>query len=202
MSVSFSLTWDYRCPFARNMHEHVLTGLSAGAGWDVTFVPFSLGQAHVAEGETDVWEDPSRDRGILALQAGVVVRDRFPDAFPAVHRGLFAARHDEGRHLEDEDVVREVLAGASVDVDAVLATIADGSALKQVRIEHEAAVADANVWGVPTFIAGGQSVFVRLMTRSPLGSEPQESIRAIDRILDLVTGWPDLNELKHTSLPR
>jgi protein-disulfide isomerase-like protein with CxxC motif len=202
VSVEFGLTWDYRCPFARNMHEHVLTGLAAGADWRVNFVPFSLGQAHVGEGDTDVWDEPSKDRGILALQAGVVVRDQFPDAFPGVHRALFAARHDEGKHLEDEAVVRAVLDAHDVDTDAVFATIADGTALKRVRAEHEAAVGDDGVWGVPTFLAGGQAVFVRLMTRSPLGADPKESIRAIERILDLVTGWPDLNEFKHTTLPR
>ena len=28
--TAFSVTWDYRCPFARNAHEHVLAGLDAG----------------------------------------------------------------------------------------------------------------------------------------------------------------------------
>jgi hypothetical protein len=45
--LAFAVTWDYRCPFARNAHEHVLDGLAAGAEWDVTFLPFSLGQVHV-----------------------------------------------------------------------------------------------------------------------------------------------------------
>jgi len=40
MSLTFAVTWDYRCPFARNAHEHVLTALDAGADWDVRFVPF------------------------------------------------------------------------------------------------------------------------------------------------------------------
>ena len=44
MSTSFAVTWDYRCPFARNAAEHVLTALEAGADWDVTWVPFSLNQ--------------------------------------------------------------------------------------------------------------------------------------------------------------
>jgi protein-disulfide isomerase-like protein with CxxC motif len=202
MPTSFAITWDYRCPFARNAHEHVLAGLAAGADWDVTFVPFSLGQAHVAEGEPDVWDNPQKDTGLLALQAGTVVRDLDAAAFPRVHRALFAARHDEGLHIEDEAVVRAALSGAGADADAVLARIADGSALEQVRKEHEAIVADANVWGVPTFVAAGQSVFVRLMTRSPEGADPQPSITAIERVMDLVTGWPDLNEFKHTSIPR
>jgi protein-disulfide isomerase-like protein with CxxC motif len=202
MSTSFAITWDYRCPFARNAHEHVLTGLAAGADWDVTFVPFSLGQVHVAEGEPDVWDNPAKDTGLLALQAGTVVRDLDAAAFLRVHRALFAARHDEGLHIEDEAVVRAALTGTGVDADAVLARVADGSALEQVRKEHEAIVADASVWGVPTFVASGQSVFVRLMTRSPEDADAEQSITAIERVLDLVTGWPDLNEFKHTSIPR
>jgi predicted DsbA family dithiol-disulfide isomerase len=202
MALSFALTWDYRCPFARNMHEHVLTGLEAGADWDVDFVPFSLSQAHVSEGDIDVWDEPEKDRGLIALQAGVVVRDQFPEAFPQVHRGLFAARHDQGLHLEEPDVVRRVLTDAGVDADVVFKTIEDGSALKQVRAAHEASVDEHHVWGVPTFIANGQSVFVRLMTRAQPGVDPKPSIQAIERIVDLVTGWPELNEFKHTSIPR
>ena len=47
---TFAVTWDYRCPFARNGHEHLLDGLEAGAPWDVEFVPFFLNQSHVPEG--------------------------------------------------------------------------------------------------------------------------------------------------------
>ena len=108
---AFDITWDYRCPFARNAHEHVIDALEAGADWDVTFVPFSLGQVHVAEGQPDVWDDPESDTGLLALQAGVVVRDKFPDKFLAVHRALFALRHDEGLQLKDEAEIRRVLDG-------------------------------------------------------------------------------------------
>ena len=97
MTLSFAVTWDYRCPFARNVHEHLLNGQAGGADWDLRYVPFSLGQAHVAEGETDIWDEPEKDTGIVALQAGVVVRDRFPEQFPTVHRALFAARHETRR---------------------------------------------------------------------------------------------------------
>jgi hypothetical protein len=77
-----------------------------------------------------------------------------------------------------------------------------GAALAKVRDEHEAHVASHTVWGVPTFIAGDEAVFVRLMDRSPLGSEPAPSIRTIDRVVDLLTGWPELNEFKHTAVRR
>ena len=61
----FAVTWDYRCPFARLAHLHLLDGLAAGADWDITFLPFSLGQVHVAEGEAPIWERPDDDSGLL-----------------------------------------------------------------------------------------------------------------------------------------
>src|SRR5437899_3065925 len=186
MSLTFAVTWDYRCPFARNAHEQVLAALEAGADWDVRFVPFSLGQVHVAEGDTDVWDDPGKDTGIVALQAGVVVRDRWPDKFRAVHRDLFAARHDHGLKLNDDDVVREVLLRHGVDADEVFAAIEDGTALKQIRTEHEAAVEQHNVWGVPTFISGDEAAFVRLMDRAPVGTDAASSHRSIERVIELL----------------
>ncbi|MGX7678546.1 DsbA family protein [Jatrophihabitans sp. DSM 45814] len=201
MTSSFAVTWDYRCPFARNAHEHLLTGLAAGADWDVTFLPFSLGQVHVEEGQPSVWEKPEQDGGIIALQAGVVVRDEYPDVFAAVHRALFAARHDDALKLDDADVVRTVLREQGVDDQVVFDRIESGDALGRVQFEHEQYAASHSVWGVPTFIVDDQAVFVRLMHRSPGGADPNESIRTIDRVVDLL-GWPDLNEFKHTSIPR
>jgi len=198
--TEFAVNWDYRCPFARNAHEHLIEGLRSGAGWDVRFVPFSLGQVHVQEGEPDIWVRPQDDRGLLALQAGVVVRDKFPDRFLDVHEALFALRHDEGRHLEDPDEVRRVLDAQGVDADAVFAEIESGAALDQVRIEHTATADELDAWGVPTFMQGDRAVFVRLMER-PQG-DGEVAQRTIDRVLDLLGDFPQLNEVKHTSLKR
>ena len=82
MTRHFGLTYDYRCPYARIVHDHVVTGLRAGADWDVTFLPFSLGQAHVEEGQTPIWERPADDTGLLALQASIAVRDTQPERVP------------------------------------------------------------------------------------------------------------------------
>ena len=198
--LAFSVTWDYRCPFARNAHEHVLAGLRGGAAWDVTFVPFSLGQVHVAEGEPDIWARWQSDTGLLALQAGVVVRDKLPDQFLNVHEALFALRHDHGGQLRNEDEVRAVLEAQGVDPDLVLAEIATGNSIDLVQEAHEAAVKEHQVWGVPTFIRGDRAVFVRLMDR-PNG-DTAHAIRSIERVLDLLDGFPELNEFKHTSIPR
>ncbi|MDZ7733062.1 MAG: hypothetical protein U5R31_08035 [Acidimicrobiia bacterium] len=91
MTISFAINWDYRCPFARIAHKHVLAGLRDGADWDVDWLPFSLRQAHVEDGEPSVWERPESDSGLLALMVGVTVRDLLPDRFPDVHEALFDA---------------------------------------------------------------------------------------------------------------
>ena len=196
---SFAVTWDYRCPFARNAHEHLLTAVAAGAPWDVRFVPFSLNQVHVEPGGVDVWEDPGRAPDLAAMEAGLVVRDRFPAAFPAVHAALFAARHDEGLDVREPEVVRAALEEAGADVDAVMAEVASGAPLETFRKEHERAVADHAVFGVPTVIAGNRATFVRIMDR-PHG-DAERAVATVERVLDLVEGWPALNELKHTTIP-
>jgi hypothetical protein len=196
---SFAVTWDYRCPFARNAHDHVVAALRGGAPWEVTFLAFSLGQVHVAEGEADIWDRPADDSGLLALQAGVIVRDRFPERFLDAHEALFALRHDHGGRLRDEVAVGATLDAVGVDAGAVLEAVSSGEALEVVRGEHEAAVADHHVWGVPTFISGDQAGFVRVMDR-PAG-DAAHATRSIERILDLLE-WTDLNELKRPTIPR
>ena len=164
-TTSFAVTWDYRCPFARNAHEHLLDGLAAGADWDVTYTAFFLNQPHVEEGGIPSWENPDQVPDLLSLEAGIVVRDRFPELFPAVHRSLFAARHDDRGDLRDRSVVSAALERAGADPVAVLAEVDAGWPRKVARTEHEQVVQDLDVFGVPTFILGGSAVFARLMTR-------------------------------------
>jgi protein-disulfide isomerase-like protein with CxxC motif len=197
---SFAVNWDYRCPFARNAHEHVVTALRGGADWDVTFVPFSLSQVHIPEGEPSVWDNPERARDLLAAGAGVVVRDRFPDRFLDAHEALFAARHDKGADTREEAVIREALESVDVDADAVLAEVASSWPAKEIRRAHEWSVDTYRAFGVPTFIVDDQAVFVRIMTR-PNGDAALAK-RTIEHVVELITGHPDLNEFKHTSIAR
>ena len=193
--IRFSINFDYRCPFARNANEHVLAALESGAGYDVRFVPFSLTEAHVAEGEPSSFDDPDRRAEHTALAAGVVVRDKMPERFAAVHLRLFAARHDEGGDLRSDDVVRNALAAGGVDPDEVYAQLEEGWPYAVLRAEHEASVAEHDVFGVPTFVLDGKAAFVRLMTR-PGDGERAEA--AIDRVLALLAEHPEINEFKHT----
>jgi hypothetical protein len=197
---SFAVTYDYRCPFARNVHEHLVTALRGGVDWDVEFAPFSLSQAHVEEGGVAVWEDPEKASHLLAMEAGIAVRDNFPERFPEVHLALFAARHDDARDLRDEAVVRDVLSASGVDDDEVLAVVADGGPRETFRKAHEAAVAEHQVFGVPTFVIDDRAVFVRIMTR-PAG-DVALATSTIEHVLGLLVDHPELNEFKHTTIAR
>jgi protein-disulfide isomerase-like protein with CxxC motif len=189
------VTFDYRCPFARNGHDSVVAGLRAGRDWDVTFTPFSLDQVHVEEGEPAIWDREPADRGtgVTALTWGIAIRDAFPDKFLDWHIAAFDARHDEGAKIAKEAVLAEIAASVGLDPAAVAAEVATGRALEVLAQEHLEVVKRHAVFGVPTFIAGDQAVFVRLMDRT----NPDD----IDRVLDLLE-WTDLNEFKHTSVPR
>ena len=196
MNSAFALTFDYLCPFARNLNESVVEGLAAGATWDVRFQPFSLAQTKVEDGEADVWDRPQGaegTRGVLALQWGLAVRDRWRDRFPDFHLALFAARHERGVDIGDPAVLGDVAAGLGLPGAEISAEVDSGSPLDALRREHQGLVSQREVFGVPTLIVGDEAVFVRSMERH----RPDE----IDRLLELIA-WTNLNEFKRTRIPR
>ncbi|HET9691660.1 MAG TPA: DsbA family protein [Acidimicrobiales bacterium] len=197
--TSFAVTWDYRCPFARNAHDHLLTALEAGADWQVEFRAFSLDQPHVADGEPSVFDRPADFPGMLVNYAGIVVRDRHPERFLAAHRALFEARHAKALDTRRREVVADVLTGVGLDADAVLAEVDAGWPVEVARREHTTAVDELEVFGVPTFISGRRAVFVRLLDRAD--GDADRALSTMRRIVDMVTGWPELNEFKATQLP-
>lgn len=195
---TFGVTYDYRCPYGRIIHDHLATALKAGADWDVTFLPFCLGQAHVEEGMTDIWDRPQDDTGILALQASIAVRDTQPDAFLAAHHAMYEYRHRDNGNLRDRSLLSEVFGANGVDTDAMWSEVDSGRPLATIKHEHTTHVRTHSVWGVPVFVVGDKAVFVRLLER-PKG-DADLATTTIERILDLVS-WSALNEFKHTSVP-
>lgn len=195
MARPFAVSFDYRCPFARNGHESVVAGLREGRDWDVRFLPFSLDQVHVEEGEVPVWDrsPDSWGTGVLALLWGIAVRDAFADHFLDWHVAAFAARHDEGLKIAKAEVLAEIAKSVGLDADAVAAEVASGRPLKVLAEEHTEADRRWHVFGVPTFIVGERAAFVRLMDRANPGE--------VDKVLDLME-WTELNEFKHTSVER
>lgn len=197
--ISFSLNWDYRCPYARNANEHVVAALRGGADWEVQFIPFSLTAVHVEEDQPSVWEDPAKAPELLALQVGMVVHDWFPQNFWDVHVEIFRARHEQDKDIRDEEVLRDVLRPHGLG-GPVFALICEGWPVESLRKAHEAQVAEHQTFGVPTFTMGTEAVFVRLMTRPDGDAELAQ--RTIGTVLDLLDQAPELNEYKHTTTRR
>lgn len=191
-TMRFQINFDYLCPFARNANEAVIAGLAAGRDWDVTFRPFSLSQVHVDEDDPSVFDDTTSP-GVMALQWGVAVRDNDPEHFPAAHVALFAARHDYGRDINDESVIRDALAGTGVDVEAVATAVESGTPAKALGAEHTEAVERWQVFGVPTFITKDEATFIRFMDRG--------NVADLDRALGMLD-WSGLNEFKRTTRGR
>jgi DSBA-like thioredoxin domain-containing protein len=199
MALSFAITYDYRCPYARIASDHVVTGLRGGADWDVTFLPFSLSQNHVEDGAPSVWEQPEQDSGIVAMQASIAIRDTQPERFVDAHHALFEHRHVAAGDLRERDILAQVLAEVGVDADAVWDEVDSGRPLATIEKEHTRFVESHEVWGVPTFIVSDRAVFVRLL-EGPEG-DGVIATRTIERVLHLID-WPNLNEFKHSSIPR
>jgi protein-disulfide isomerase-like protein with CxxC motif len=196
--LSFAVTYDYRCPWARNMHEHVVAGLQGGADWDVTFLPFSLNQAHVEEGGTPVWDNPEAGPALLAALVSLVIRDEYPDKFLDAHVALFAARHDKQLDTRDPAVLADVLTEVGLDDAKILAAAPERN--EQFREIHMEAVNNHKVFGVPTFIVGDAATFVRMRSR-PEGDNAG-AIKTVERVVGLMTEWPELNEFKWTYVQR
>lgn len=196
--TAFELSFDYRCPFAKNIHLHVVTALRAGAPFEVTFAPWSLSQGHRAEGAVDVWDDPAYDGDLVALAAGVSVRDQQPEHFLAAHEALFRARHERHVRLATFDEVASVLQPIGVDVANVRADLESRRPYREIQASYER-FATVEAFGVPTFVVGSDATFVRYM--DPPTADADASIRLIGSLLELMAHQPQLNEFKHTRLP-
>ena len=195
--TTFELSFDYRCPFAKNIHLHVVRALAAGADLEVTFVPWTLSQGYKAEGAPDVWDDPAYDADLLSLACGVSVRDQQSELFPAAHEALFRARHEQAVRLVTLSEISLVLDPLGVDLDALRADLATRRPHRVIG-ESYRSFERYEAFGVPTFAVGGDATFVRYM--SPPDGDDQASVRVIESLVALM-GQADLNEFKHTRIP-
>lgn len=197
--TTFDLSFDYRCPFAKNLHLHVIKALDAGADFSVTFVPWTMSQGYKSDDAPDVWDDPAHDADLLSLVASVSVRDQQSALFLRAHEALFRARHERAIRLVTLEEIDEVLGPLGVDLVKVRADIAS-------RRPH-AVIGESfrrfekfEAFGVPTFVVGDDATFVRYM-ESPT-DDARASIDLIDSLVTMISMRPDLNEFKHTRLPR
>jgi len=193
---TFTVTYDYLCPFARIASESLVDAVVAGAPYDVTFKPFSLAQNHLDDDAVAVWDRGPSDeqgRGVLALFWSLAIRDGFSESFLEFHKSLFNAKHDDLADIGDEAVLRDLATKVGLDADAVAAAVETGVPAKTLAAEHTALVEDLGVFGVPTFIDGEEAVFVRFMERHKLDD--------LDKVVDMIS-WTNVNEFKRSRIPR
>jgi hypothetical protein len=196
--TSFDLSYDYRCPFAKNIHLHVLKALEAGADFDVKFVPWTLSQGGRVDSAPDVWNDPAFDEEHLSLAVSVSIRDQQPEKFLAAHEALFRARHERAVRLVSIEEIRSVLVPLGVDMDEVECDLQSRRPHEVIGKSYEE-FSTYEAFGVPTFVVNGDATFVRYMT-SPT-DDGTASIKIIESLLTLMAEQGDLNEFKHTRLP-
>ena len=194
----FDLSYDYRCPFAKNIHLHVVTALRAGADFDVTFVPWTMSQGYKVEGAPDVWDDPTRDPELLSLAVSTSIRDLQPEHFLDAHEALFRARHERALRLVTNEEITDALALTGVDLDAVFDDVASRRPHKVIGQSFQE-FERYEAFGVPTFVVDGDATFVRYMTVP--SDDASASIALINSLVTLMSAQADLNEFKHTKVP-
>ena len=197
--TSFYLSYDYRCPFAKNIHLHVIAALNAGADFDVRFVPWTMSQGYKSEGSPDVWDDPAHDPDLLSLAVSTSIRDQQPEFFLRAHEALFRARHERAIRLVTMDEIEVVLAPLGVDMTKLRDDL-ESRRPHQVIGESFEEFSKFEAFGVPTFVVENDATFVRYM--QPPTADAKGSIKLIESIVNLIEAQPELNEFKHTRLPR
>ena len=195
---TFDVSYDYRCPFAKNIHLHVIAALEAGAPFNVNFVPWTMSQGYKLEGAPDVWDDPERDPELLSLAVSVSIRDEQPDLFLRAHAALFRARHERGIRLVTLEQIEDVLGELGVDLEKVAADLTTRRPQQVIGATFKK-YEGLEAFGVPTFVVGNDATFVRYMT--PPTHDGGASVKLIDSIVTLIEAQPELNEFKHTRLP-
>ena len=143
-----------------------------------------------------MWDrDPSEwGTGTLALLYGIAVRDAFPDQFFDAHLALFAARHDKGLKLGHEDVLRDAVAEAGLDPDAVAEEVAQRPPAQDARRRaHRSASTAGRCSACPPTS--------RATRRCSCASWSAGDVDDLERMLDLLQ-WSRLNEFKRTRIPR
>lgn len=180
MARRLELFFDYSCPFAYLGSTRV-EALARKMGAELEWKPILLGGVFRADGtpqrlfETQVPAKASHNlldmkrwaalygvpldmpaahpmRTVEALRATLVTGND-----PKVIHGFFRAYWGEGRPVSDPAVLRDVLANAGHDVDAVLARIGDAAIKEDLKKRTDEAVA-LGIFGVPVYRVDGGAI--------------------------------------------
>ena len=131
----------------------------------------------------------------------MVVRDQHPEPSSTCTRPCSRSATTTAATCATRARCRATLDGVGVDADAVFAAIATGEPLETIRKEHEASAASHQRVGRADLHRSGDARHLRAPDGPARAATAPTPPAPIDRVLDLLA-WPDLNEFKHTSIPR
>lgn len=112
-----------------------------------------LREEYGADEMLDVDEVPEID-SLDAQVASFYVQREYPDAWPAFDEAVFEAYWEEGRDIEDSDVLADIAESVGLDGEEIRGAITDEDRRDHLR-ELFAAAHEKGVTGVPTFAYGG-----------------------------------------------
>ena len=134
----FAVTFDYRCPFARNGHDvgDRRTASRSRLGRHVPAVLARPGPRRRGRAP-GLGTRPGRvgHRRERACCWGIAVRDEFPDKFLDWHLAAFTARHDHGAKIAKDEVLAEIATSVGLDPAAVARRGRVGAAVEDARAE-------------------------------------------------------------------
>lgn len=179
--------YDYTCPYSWRAHRWLRAAQRAGADVVVGWRTFSLKEANRDPGDPSPFDDMGiSSTSVLALALAQAARCA---DFSSYHEAVFAAMHEDGHHLGEDDLL--TMAGAAgVDVKAF--DRERPAWLAAVATEHRDALRHG-VFGTPTLVVGpGATAFVKL-AEVPEGDRAVELWRAL---CTLAACYPELLEVK------
>lgn len=165
---------DYLCPwcYLGTSRDHLFTE----AGFEIVHLPYEL-HPHIGEDGRRIRPDgrlsvtfervraaceevglpfrsptrmPNTHRALLTAEA---VRRRSPEAFRAVHLGLFTAHFVNGQPIDDPAVCDGIVDRAGADAAHIRAAVESGAIDPYLRDSHCAAL-EAGVSSTPTWVIG------------------------------------------------
>lgn len=190
--------YDYKCPFAWRLHRALVDATRHSSSFSIDYRPFALRQILADRRGTNVWSDRAERALITGQLASVVVRDSWPDAFPAFHLAAFHAVHRDNLTIDAPDNLARILEGIGLPSRKILEEAAALPTVERHRALHTGLAGEWRVFGVPTLVFDGRAVFLRLAADPPHGGG---SARWLERLLSLMTEWQNVHEFKSTSDP-
>jgi predicted DsbA family dithiol-disulfide isomerase len=168
--------YDFICPFCYVAQDR--TAILARRGIELAELPFrahpeippggiraqsrvgpmyALLEREAEEAGLPLHWPPRLPNTLRALEVAEWVRRHQPPAFPRLHKELFAAHFALGEDLEDLAVIDRYAGEAGVDLTALHAGLADGSAAAAVG-EDEAVGRKYGVRGTPAWLIDGRLI--------------------------------------------